>query len=491
MPASDRTVDPAVWMERIKSLPRGFDVWAYRVAFKGQRYMMLEIEDGLRTLTCKACGCSWRSKAKVGERVRCPGLGCRTMGTVKSEKRNGRLRHSAFVAVVQRIPGAVVVRTVCCTLWFEETPAKLTHSETRRVVWPDGARAPLKYGLTWWAKTGPEWILSQHSHDSYPNIVHPCCRAALKRTRWQYSGLPEAGALGEVPVEMYLRSYLRYPAIEMLAKQGMRNMMLAAVEAGRPTNKLEARLRGKPAQIVGIPHRYWPIVRALDLRPGEVEAVAQLVNAGYQPTLNDARTVLEDQSSYYGDRRWAGLLFHRFGDVLDYRTTMDYLAKQAPRIRTDYRDYLEMARRLELDLHDPDLLRPADLKTAHDRLATRVEIVRQAKHDAAIRRMRELKASDLEVVRDGMLTRLPADAADLVREGEALHHCVGSYAERVAKGECIVVFVRQEASPDVPFVTVEVRGGKIVQMRGKNNAAPPPEVERFAQSWSRTIAAGK
>lgn len=486
------------WMDRICSLPRGFDAWAYREAFKGHRYILVAIDGRKRTGTCKHCGHVWETDAKVGTSTKC--AKCGTKSITKSEVRNGHLRHNEFVSVVQRIPGAVVVRTVLCKLDFGKTPAKLTHSETRRVVWPDGAKAPIKYGRAWMPKPGVVWEPTPHSSDSYPNIVHPCCRAALKNTRWKYSGLPEAGKLGPVPVETYLRSYLRYPCIEMLAKMGMRQLMLAAVEAGRPCNKATDRLRGKPEVIVGLPHRYWPIVRELDMSPQETARIAAIVGMGHHPTLADARVILEvPGGAFYGDVEWARLLFHRHPE-LDYRVTMDYLAKQDARARMDYRDYLGRVRTLRLDATDADVICPADLKAAHDRLSKRVAEVKQAEATKRIQerveKQRALRPM-LETAKRGMLTRIAETANDIVREGEALHHCVGTYAERVAKGECLIVFVRQEAAPDVPFVTVEIQGDRVVQARGRNNASPPKEVERFIREWTatwqqgRTVAAGR
>ena len=87
---------------------------------------------------------------------------------------------------------------------------------------------------------------------------------------------------------------------------------------------------------------------------------------------------------------------------------------------------------------------------------------------------------------NGMLTKVPNKPEEIVREGQTLHHCVGSYAERVAKGECLIVFVRQEAKPDEPYVTVEIRDNAVKQVRAKNNASPPPEVEKFISAWVKS-----
>ena len=58
----------------------------------------------------------------------------------------------------------------------------------------------------------------------------------------------------------------------------------------------------------------------------------------------------------------------------------------------------------------------------------------------------------------------PQRANDLVDEGKALHHCVGGYIDNVAEGRCLIVFVRRVEEPKKPYVTVEVRDGKIAQI---------------------------
>ena len=64
---------------------------------------------------------------------------------------------------------------------------------------------------------------------------------------------------------------------------------------------------------------------------------------------------------------------------------------------------------------------------------------------------------------------LPKELKELKAEGKALKHCVGSYADRVANGETVIVFVRQKRKANNPLYTLEIKDGKIVQLRGKNN----------------------
>ena len=82
---------------------------------------------------------------------------------------------------------------------------------------------------------------------------------------------------------------------------------------------------------------------------------------------------------------------------------------------------------------------------------------------------------------------LPATPEELAAEGSALHHCVGSYADRVARKECLILFLRQCGNENKPFYTVEVRNGEVVQVRGMGNCDPTPEVAQFMERWERQV----
>lgn len=60
---------------------------------------------------------------------------------------------------------------------------------------------------------------------------------------------------------------------------------------------------------------------------------------------------------------------------------------------------------------------------------------------------------------------LPKNIQDLVTEGNEMHHCVGSYRDRVADGETLIVFVRHKDTPDKCYITAQINpiNGRIGQ----------------------------
>ena len=82
----------------------------------------------------------------------------------------------------------------------------------------------------------------------------------------------------------------------------------------------------------------------------------------------------------------------------------------------------------------------------------------------------------------GLLLVVPKTADEIKAEGAALHHCVGGYVDRVARGETNIFFVRKSTEPDKPYFTMEWNNNHIIQCRGSHNCGMPPEVEAFVKS---------
>ena len=92
----------------------------------------------------------------------------------------------------------------------------------------------------------------------------------------------------------------------------------------------------------------------------------------------------------------------------------------------------------------------------------------------------------MEMETEQYLLRLPKKINEIRQEGNAMHHCVATYIDRVTKGETTILFLRQKERPEEPFYTMEVRDGAVIQCRAKYNGAMTPEVERFVELFKRT-----
>lgn len=82
---------------------------------------------------------------------------------------------------------------------------------------------------------------------------------------------------------------------------------------------------------------------------------------------------------------------------------------------------------------------------------------------------------------------VPQSGDEIRKEGEALHHCVGGYVERVAKGETNIFFVRKADHPEQSYFTMEWKNNKVIQCRGKSNCGMPPDVKAFVQAFEKKM----
>jgi hypothetical protein len=193
---------------------------------------------------------------------------------------------------------------------------------------------------------------------------------------------------------------------------------------------------------------------------------------------------------------------------------MRYEEREDPRITRkknmahDWLEYLTWCQALKYDLENMFIYLPKNFKKVHDRTAGEYQAL-QDKKAAAEKRRREQevkrrmeatkKAMDkifdanngidnaFAIKGKGLILVVPKTSDEIRAEGATLHHCVGSYVGRVAKGETMILFVRKEKEPDKPYFTMEWNDNKIIQCRGNHNCAMPPEVEAFVKVFEKKM----
>lgn len=154
-------------------------------------------------------------------------------------------------------------------------------------------------------------------------------------------------------------------------------------------------------------------------------------------------------------------------------------------------DYWTMAEMLGRDLADQSVKYPVDLIAAHDRAT---ELMEQKKTEGAadLFRVRRRLLKKYTYVAHGLLIRPAASQRELTAEGDALHHCVGTYGERHAAGKTAIFFIRRTDRPRESYFTLELDEKKLEvrQNRGNHNCSRTPEVEAFEREWLEWVRAG-
>lgn len=156
----------------------------------------------------------------------------------------------------------------------------------------------------------------------------------------------------------------------------------------------------------------------------------------------------------------------------------------------EYRDYLNLAIKLKLNLKDKQILYPKNIKVAHDRLVKEYKQQKDEKIQKEIKkRYQKLKKNQFEY--NGYIVFPAKDLDSLIDESSQQNNCVRSYAESIAQKKCDVYFMRLSKDKNKSLVTIEVKNNKIVQKRTKNNERTTKKQDKFLNLWERKILGGE
>lgn len=149
-----------------------------------------------------------------------------------------------------------------------------------------------------------------------------------------------------------------------------------------------------------------------------------------------------------------------------------------------YVDYISMLNELNVSIDTDNLIMPKDLVKAHDNA---VKLLIQHKSEIEQRKFeKRLKSlARYERVIGNFHFRAPITSGELIQEGKALSHCVGSarYTEDHASGKTTIIFIRKKSEPEKSFYTMEYQSGRIIQIRGKHNQSATEEIWQAADKW--------
>lgn len=187
-----------------------------------------------------------------------------------------------------------------------------------------------------------------------------------------------------------------------------------------------------------------------------------------------------------------------------YEERDDPRKEKKQNLARDWIEYIGWCKEMKYDLDSMFIYMPKNFKKVHDRTVAEYQAFQDKKIAAekkrlearAKRAMEETKKALSEILQEnkkargafsikgrGLILVIPKDGEDIRREGRALHHCVGTYVERVAKGETAIFFIRKADAPEKPYYTMEWKNNKVWQCRGVNNKDMTPEVKAFTKAF--------
>lgn len=293
----------------------------------------------------------------------------------------------------------------------------------------------------------------------------------------------------------YIRLYQRRPNIENLITSGLGEVVGQAIHDEANANmSYRTSLRipvlrwirwkeKRPAQMLGLTREQLRRTKADGWDAERYRFWAE--NAGAM-RFEDAEELLQKEEPR--------AIREMIGDGVDPLRTVRYLKKQQQSYHY-LQDYRRMAQRAGLDLSQEVVAWPPHLREAHDRVMVETMYKVDAESREEFARM-SARCAGLCWERDGICIRPAACPEELVLEGSTLHHCVGGYARRHAKGE-IILFIRHTRRPERSWYTlnVDVRKKTIIQLHGYGNERSPngerlqipKKVKEFVEMWQREV----
>ena len=153
----------------------------------------------------------------------------------------------------------------------------------------------------------------------------------------------------------------------------------------------------------------------------------------------------------------------------DHRVFSDY------QIFTEYKDYIILRSELGYDMTNEVYVHPKRLFEKHQECITEQKLRRDSERAKSM----EEKYSAMQEIfeklckkygweEEGFIIRPAKCPTELIKESQALHHCVGSsdtYMKKHAEGKSFILFLRRKETPEVPFTTIEISGVKEKEAR--------------------------
>ena len=150
----------------------------------------------------------------------------------------------------------------------------------------------------------------------------------------------------------------------------------------------------------------------------------------------------------------------------------------------NYRDYLHYLDLLNIPKENKYLY-PKGFHQAHQEQIEKHKELENAELNKRIKDVAD-KYKKLEMHDNKFSICVAQSHKALVDEGKALHHCVGGYGKRMAEGNCVILFIRDNEKLNQSLYTLEYspKYQNVVQVRGMKNSVPNEDAISFVLDWA-------
>lgn len=481
----------------VPETPAGLTSWCIRKVMPAFIFYKTGDKEGY----CSACGhdVTLPDKPKHNGQIKCPH--CKRYAHIKNTNIMSRRLYMEWThcQVVQQVGETLILRAYRCSGVFRDrnikNPEINIHEYGRKIYagnqvanycWGD-----YKHRTTRWIRTD--------SHIWFSGQIYPKTHINLK-----CSGLPYLlKAHADISIDEYIDKEAKHPVIESMVKIGLYTLTKGLIEQtynyksgmmlgersvikalqidGARLKRLKAMDGGKAAltwlQYEKNADTHYPdeLIRDFDeadIYPRDLVNI-QVIYKGWQHSVTSIYHYLKKQMRICQETLW-----------------------QTLRI---YDDYLGMAEQNKCRMDLEQIIKPKDLKAAHDhqiRISRQEEISKQAKqinkkYKKLLTNIKELSKYEYS---DGTYQIVaPKNTEDIIVEGLTLEHCIHRcdfYFERICSKESFILFLRKATQPDSPWYTLEVEPGGNIRQKRTTGDKQNKDLEKalpFLKKWQKKI----
>lgn len=481
--------------KEIKELPPDLDKWLEDDVFIKSRYIYYKYEPKVNLKGyCTHCKTDVTIyKPKHNQSGICPNCGSTII--CKSIGKSTKVEDKKTITVLQKTSEGFVARYFDLYKYYGKNyrTAKITSREQYRDFYDNKLNVnPFKYSL--FKNKYMRWNRGSASTSWYYNYnVYPHnIEEVTKDTMLKYSALDKlAGNRKDFTfnIDAFIKQYKNGHTItEHCTKVGLFNLARDLINTR--DNKINYEERTLKRRL-GIEHDDINILIEADVNLNGLNLFKAARKQGKRLTTEQLKEII----SKYDIFKIENIL-----KCVPVAKALRYLREQPEYISEKeiiYSDYLESCIKLKQDIKNTFVLFPKDLKMAHD---VNVDLVNEMNNRktykdhnskySAIKKMKNV-INELYYLEDNkFLIRAPEDAAEIVKEGQSLHHCVGGgyYSEKMAKGSIAILFLRDKENLDVSYYTLEVdrMTNEVRQIHGyKNMDSDKDRINKFINNFKR------
>lgn len=534
-----KVLDPiGLKMEHIQDPPQEFKDWVWEQGMSFSRYgIYKETEKNKAEFECSYCkakGIVDRTKIRLrnNEKGECPF--CKSKVTYKAKGKLARvIKDTRDFIYVDRQEKGFLIRYFWASREIRDGKIKEGHIkemlfEYKRCFWTVEKKSLRKEAYEWgvYHQRGPcRWIPDSGdiiSAGLYPDNLPQ----AWEHTAMKYSGIDilAKNYNGILPYEGAIPIYMEFPKFEWICKMGLNNLAANIVNKYSfyylSTDVIDYKAN-TIYEILGLTKVNTKILQEIDGNTDELDLLREAQKLNIQMSAEEVKEYYEVFGCDIKLLREKGnrISFHKFFKYFDKEIERYIDKKPKEKLKreelielkrnmvNDWKDYLSWCRELKYDLDNMFIYMPNNFKQVHDRVAKEYKDLKDRKAAAEKKRRDKLVAKKMQKIKKGMeeifsknagvdalnikgnglILIVPENSAAIKEEGEALHHCVGTYIERVAKGETAIFFIRKENEPNKPYYTLEWRDNKVIQCRGMNNCSVTDKVKAFVQAFEEKM----